>query len=140
MKKMFVSLLSVCFILLTSCQKNSLEPQLKPTSEKILGKWMLLKHQEETYNVTNNLIYNNEKIGDQSDSLIFKQNGNLYVYSNTDGNSIIDYEVVNEQQIRIESEHWKIARLTDTELHMISEETDAITKEKDVVKAFFKRP
>jgi hypothetical protein len=125
---------------LASCNKAPLEPKEKSTIEKIAGKWMLVKYQEQTYNAANSLIYYDERLGDQSDSLIFKPNRQLYIYSNTDGNSVIEYDVVNEQQIRIESEQWKIARLTANELDMITEEIDPVTKEKDVAKAFLKRP
>lgn len=140
MKKTFVAALSICTLLFTSCNKDSLAPKQNSTTEKIMGKWMLVKYQEQTYNAANTLIFSNERLGDQSDSLVFKQDGKLYTYSDTEGRSVDEYQVANDQQIRIEMEDWNIAKLTDTEFELLSEEADPVTKEKDVVKAFLKRP
>jgi hypothetical protein len=140
MKKNIIALLSICSIMLTSCQKEPPETAEKTIAAKILGKWMLVKHSEETFSATNNLIYNTERIGDGSDSLIFRANGRLLIYSNTDGNYIENYQVVNDKTLRIEKEDWTISLLDDKELNLISEEIDANTKERDVAKAFFKRP
>jgi hypothetical protein len=139
MKKTFIATLCSCITMLTSCQKDSNPVTEKSTKEKIYGKWMLVTYNEETYDATNNLICNNNRIGDKSDSLIFKQNGKLYTYSDTDGSHIDDYEVLNDQSIRIEMEQWKIVKLTDTEFNLVTEETDPVTKEKDMVKASLKR-
>ena len=140
MKKTFIAMLGTCFTLFISCQGEQLPIKDELVKQNILGKWMLVKHKEETYSAANTIAYKNERAGDKSDSIIFKPNGKLYTYSDIDGSEIIDYEVIDDQTLRVENEHWKIVTLTATQLDLLSEETDPVTKEKDVASASFKRP
>ena len=133
-------MLGTCFTLFISCQEEPLPIKEELVKQNILGKWMLVKHKEETYSATNTIIYRDERSGDKSDSVIFKPGGKLHTYSDTDGRSVTDYEIINDQTLRVEKEHWKIVSLTATHLELLSEETDPVTKEKDVASASFRRP
>jgi hypothetical protein len=141
MKKELVAVLAFCIIASANCGKeSSIEIKQETVAAKILGAWMLVKHSEETFSATNNLLHNTERIGDGSDSLIFRGDGKLMIYSDTDGRHIEDYQVLNDQVVRIEKEEWKISLLNNADLHLVSEEVDANTKERDVAKVFLRRP
>jgi hypothetical protein len=135
MKRSIYAFMSLAFLFM-SCEKED-SKQAKPA---ITGKWLLVNYVEEEYRPINNLVSRNETPGLPGDSLVFKEGNRLYTYSDIDGNHLESYEIVSDSILRIESEEWKIAKLTNTQLDLLSDETDIAANERSVVKAFLKRP
>lgn len=128
-------------LLFSSCQKEadeSAEP--KTTAEKIMGKWMLVTYTEQCFKPVDQLTSSTVTEGSPGDSLIFRPGNLLFTYSDVDGNFIEEYLITNDSTLIIEFETWKIARLTEKELHLVSEETDPALAEKTIVTAVLRRP
>ena len=141
MKTIYFFGLGCCILVLTSCQREpDVQLKQKATAEKIMGKWMLAKYTEECFKPISTLISSDAYNGAAGDSLIFKNNNQLYTYSDVDGNFVEDYKLIDDNTIRIEFEEWKITRLTETEFNLVSEEIDAVADEKNIVKIALKRP
>ena len=140
MKTISIGLLGLFSCLLLSCVKeDSEEAALTGTQQKILGKWMLVKHVEEIYQPVNSLVSKDETIGLPGDSIIFRSNNILNTYSDIDGRSTEDYEVINGNTVRIEFEEWHISQLTATEMILVSEETNSVENRRDVATAVLRR-
>jgi hypothetical protein len=140
MKHFIFPALSFLVIVVSSCRK---EPDLQsteaPVSNKVLGKWLLGTRVEQCYQPTNNLVSEDIEEGLASDSLVFKKDSMVYVYSEFDGPSVQPYKILNEQTIEIGAFKWKIGNLTSNEFSLYSEETDAALNTRNVVKLNLKR-
>jgi hypothetical protein len=137
MKQLTFIILAAGF-LFTACKKNNDVPQ-QSTAEKISGSWKLIQRTEEDYKPINNLISRQVYTGHRGDSIRFNSDNTINIYSDIDGNHLLDYQVLNEKTIRIESEQWTITKLTDAELNMVSEDIDVAKNERSVVIAIFQK-
>lgn len=138
MKRIGIVLVSLIIILFSACNKK--DDIQKTTSQKITGKWMVIQRTEEEYKPISTLLSSDVYNGNAGDSMNFKLDNNVYIYSDIDGNHVIDYELLNDQTIRIESEEWQITKLTDTELNLLSDDVDVALNERSLVKVVLKRP
>ena len=134
MKKVLFTLVTLSVLFFVSCKKEEVEQQSQ--KEKLLGKWMLQRAQEELYSPATNLISSDEYIGEPGDSLVFMRNDILYSYTDSDVEET-NYNLVNDSTLDIEQERWKIATLTDRELTLVQDET--LMNERYVLRIFMVR-
>ena len=134
MKKIIFSLLCLSLIAFTSCQKDDAP---ETTSTKVLGKWRLEKFIDEYYQPVNTLIDREEVTGNPDDYDEFRTDGNVYVFSPTEGNDVVPYQVIDETHIEIEDEVYEIKALTSTDMHLYQDITENDTR--FVQNAYFKK-
>lgn len=109
------------------------------TPEKILGTWKVLRFEDEYYLSAGNMVEHNEYSGDPGASLVFEPNNHMHAYSALFGSEVLPYYLLNESTINIETEQYQIRRLSDTELSLYAEDTDAISGEGFVRKMYLVR-
>lgn len=137
MKRFILPVLGACLVLFVSCSRD---PEIKhPNADKILGKWRLQKAVEEEYRPINTLISTDTYPGEPGDSVVFKANGVVVSYSDTDGMDEFEYHFVNNNTISMDDEEYKIGVLTDTEFQLYEEEKDLAANEKWIYKVFLVR-
>ena len=107
-------------------------------SEKILGKWKVLKFEDEYYQPCDKLVDNDVLNAGPEDSVVFDRNI-MHAYSSLFGMEVLPYEVMNDDTINIESERYTIRMLTDKEFSVYSETTDTISNEKFVRRMYLVR-
>ena len=135
--KKILAMLCLSALVLTACQKDDAPEPLN--SEKILGTWRLQKAVDEYYQPVNTLVSTDEVIGTVGDSIVFKNNGEVYTYSPTEGNDKTTYRFINENTIEIEDELYEIKTLTTTELYLYMDHTDPAINERYVQKLYLVR-
>src|SRR5687768_3032790 len=109
MKELPVAALILLVSMLAACTKEKSE---NPRLREILGKWMLDRTLEEEYQPINTLIYSDEYIGKDGDSLVFKANGLVWSYEDGDAEGEeTEYEFLDDSTMQIEFETYKIRKL-----------------------------
>lgn len=131
--KPFILLVMIGALTLTACKKDD-DSALQATQTKILGKWKVFRYEEEYYNPISTLSDYDAYDGEAGDSLIFKSDGNVHTYTDSYGEEVYPYELKNANTLVIESEIYKISKLTDTELTLYSDETDKQNDERYVLR------
>jgi hypothetical protein len=138
MKKLIFSIFSLSLLTLASCQRDD-DPPAPSAAQQILGKWRLQKAIDEYYHPVNTLIDTDEIIGEPGDSVVFKSDNKVYVYSPTDGDDVTSYLLLNDTTIRIEDEIYKIRKLDARELYLYQEYVQQQIDERYVQRLYFVR-
>ena len=137
MRKIVYSVVCLSVILLAACQSKDV-PELT-TQEKLMGKWKLQKEIDEYYQPQPVLLETEEIAGLDGDSIVFKNDGNVYAYSPIYGNDVTNYQVLNDTTVEIEDELYRIRKLTATELYLYNEYIEPTADEKYIQKLYFVR-
>jgi hypothetical protein len=131
--KPFILLVMMGALTLTACKKDN-DAELQATKNKVLGKWQVLRYQEEYYHPVSTLAGTDGYDGQPGDSLVFKSDGTVTTYSNGSADEELPYHLPNANTIMIESETYKISKITDTEFNLYGDETDKANDERYVMK------
>jgi hypothetical protein len=136
MKKIILAMLCVSVVAAASCKRDDAEPK---TADKLLGAWRLQKAVDEYYQPVNTLVDKEVTMGTAGDSVVFKNDNTVYSYSPVDGNYATTYEILNETTIEIEDELYEIKKLTNSELYLYQDHTEAATNTRYVQHLYFVR-
>jgi hypothetical protein len=137
MRKIIYSVVCLCMLGLAAC--NSHDDPEPTTAQKLLGKWKLQKEVDESYQPMNVLINTDETMGEPGDSVVFKNDGNVFVYSPTYGEDVTTYEILNDTTVKIEDEMYRIRKLTTTELNLYWEDVYPALNSREVQRLYFVR-
>lgn len=136
MKRILVSALFAAGLLVTACEKEKDDNHRKAS---ILGKWRLEKIIDEEYKPIDVLLTSEEEIGKPGDSVVFRNDNTLLIYEEGGGPWEDEYQFIGDDKIEMEGEVYTIVKLTDTEFHLLQDETDRVNNERWVYKIFLLR-
>src|SRR5215213_5678856 len=119
MRKIVYSVVCLSMFILSAC--NSQDTPEPTTQQKLLGKWKLQKEIDEYYQPTTVLLETEDIPGEPGDSIVFKNDGNVYAYSPVYGNDVTTYKILNDTTIEIEDVIYIFNDPATTELYLYQE-------------------
>lgn len=133
--KFLLPTLILSLLIITACQPGPPPIFEKTTKQKLLGKWNIQRIDIDYYDPIPVLDDSIRHVGRPGDSLVFAED---IVYNYEDGDPVpedLPYTIVNDSTLIIDGELTRIRELTETRLHLFSDEIDQVNNERTVFSA-----
>jgi hypothetical protein len=146
MKKVIMLSMILVLITLAGCKKDNDKPDEEPkptTKEMLLGKWQLNKLVDETRTLDGVLVDTETEMGEPGDSIIFKDNNQVYNYEDMPG-GIVDEDIYPlmlhaDSLISWDQGLYIIKKLTNTELYLYQVDPNPQNNQIEVVNMYLVR-